>query len=122
MFNIADARHLVNIASVKLGGKTLTFNVPDPERWEKSTVCLNTKVPLGKTTEDVAKHFEKESIWGRRLDVKQVMEDIFSGSIYITFSNQRGKDQAFLISRKIPNYGNNCNEFSTGDFLQNSSW
>ena len=87
---------------MELEGKTLTFNVPDPELWRKSTVCLKTKVPFGKTTEDVANHFKQQAIWGRRLDVKQVIEDRSQGLVYIIFRNRAGKDQVFNITR-LPN-------------------
>ena len=88
---------------MKLEGKTLNFNIPDLELWRKSTVRLETKIPFGKTTEDVANHFKQQAIWGRKLHVKKVIEDMSQGLVYIIFRNRTGRDQVFkycLIIRK----------------------
>ena len=68
----------------------LLFKFRSPESsWIQSTLRIRN-IPAVKTDEEIALWFEGRKIWGRELDVSQVVRDANNDFTYVTFCQEKG--------------------------------
>ena len=85
----SDMEHLLDVGFVKYQNTTLTFDIPNPKSWSKTTIHVRD-IPISADGEEIILRFEGRSIWGRDLYVTQVINDGSSSITYVIFDIEEG--------------------------------
>ena len=80
---------MLNVGSVKYQNTTLTFDIPNPKSWSKTTIHVRD-IPISTDEEEIILRFEGRSMLERELYDTQVINDGSSDITYVIFDTEEG--------------------------------